>query len=328
MNITSKEIAEICGVSRGTVDRALNNRPGVSEATKQKILETASQLGYRPHFLAQSLVKGKTMSIGTVIFDINNQLFPQLINAVESRAREAGYFLNLTLTSKNPDIEQECLNHLADRKVDGIILLSVNTGAAFEQFIQRLNIPVVTFGNRVSKTVPYVWIDDRKAVRDAIAMLTAKGYEEIIYVSPPLSLRGITNVYAVEQRFAGFQDALKKAGHLQSYVISHKGYIEEIDKLLAQGGKRKAIFCTSDKYALKIWLHLKQNGVRVPEDVGLMGFDNIETLKYISPALSTISYSLETIGNRIIDCLIGQIEGRQVPPTTLVEHQIIEGESC
>ena len=149
------------------------------------------------------------MSIGAVIFDINNQLFPRLINAVESRAREAGYFLNLTLTNKNPDIEQECLNHLADRKVDGIILLSVNTGAAFEQLIQRLNIPVVTFGNRVSKTVPHVWIDDRKAVRDAIAMLTAKGYEEIIYVSPLVSSRK-TNVYAVEQRFAGFQDALKR----------------------------------------------------------------------------------------------------------------------
>lgn len=328
MSITSKEIAEMCGVSRGTVDRALNNRPGVNEATKQKVLETARQLGYRPHFLAQSLVKGKTMSIGAVIFDINNQLFPQLINAVESRAREAGYFLNLTLTSKNPDIERECLHHLADRKVDGIILLSVNTGKSFEQFIQKLNIPVVTFGNRISKTVPYVWIDDRKAVRDAIALLAAKGYEEIIYVSPPLSLRGKTNVYAIERRYAGFQDALKQDGHMTSHVISHKGYAEEIEHLLTTNGKRIAIFCTSDKYALKIWLHLKQKGIRVPEDVGLMGFDNIETLKYISPSLSTVSYSLETIGNRIIDCLIGQIEGREVPLTSLVQHQIIEGESC
>lgn len=164
MSITSKEIAEKCGVSRGTVDRALNNRSGVNEATKLKILETARELGYRPHFLARSLVKGKTMSIGAVIFDINNQLFPQLIHAVESRAREAGYFLNLTLTSKNPDIERDCLLHLADRKVDGIILLSVNAGPSFEQFIKKLNIPVVTFGNRISDTVPYVWIDDRKAV--------------------------------------------------------------------------------------------------------------------------------------------------------------------
>ncbi|WP_409341570.1 LacI family DNA-binding transcriptional regulator [Paenibacillus sp. MBLB4367] len=328
MSITSKEIAEICGVSRGTVDRALNNRPGVNEATKQKVLETARQLGYRPHFLAQSLVRGRTMSIGAVIFDINNQLFPQLIHAVESRAREAGYFLNLTLTNKNPDIEKECLHHLADRKMDGIILLSVNTGATFEQFIQKLNIPVVTFGNRISGTVPHVWIDDRKAVRDAVTLLAAKGYEEIIYVCPPLSLRGQTNVYAVEQRFAGFQDALEQASHIRSHVIDHKGYVEEIEGRLKANGRRKAIFCTSDKYALNIWLHLKKKGIRVPADAGLMGFDNIETLKYMTPSLSTVSYSLETIGNRLIDCLIGRIEGREVPPTTLVEHQIIKGESC
>lgn len=328
MNVTSKEIAEMCGVSRGTVDRALNNRPGVNEATKQRILETAQQLGYRPHFLAQSLVKGKTMTIGVVVFDINNQLFPQLISAIESRAREVGYFLILTLTGKNPDIERECLHHLADRKVDGIILLSVNKGKSFEQIIQKLNTPVVTFGNQISNAVPYVWTDDRKAVRDAITMLIAKGYEEIIYVSPPLSLRGKSNVFATEQRFAGLQDALKQTSSIHAHVIDHKRYIEEIDSLLSSNDKRKAIFCTSDKYALKIWLHLKQKGIHVPDDVGLMGYDNIETLKYISPSLSTVSYSLETIGKQIIDCLVDQIEGREVPMTTLAPYQIIEGESC
>lgn len=327
MSITSKEIAEICGVSRGTVDRALNNRPGVNEGTKRKILETAKQLGYRPHFLAQSLVKGKTMSIGAAIFDINNQLFPQLIHAIESRAREAGYFLNLTLTNKDPDIERENLQRLADRKMDGIILLSVNTGADFETFIRRLNLPIVTFGNRISPSVPHVWIDDRKAVSDAAALLISKGYEEIIYVSPPLSQRGKTNIYAVEQKFAGFQDALIRSGSVKSHVIRRKGYEEELDALLSVNSKKKAIFCTSDTYALDIWLRLKQKGIRVPEDIGLMGFDNIETLKYVTPSLSTVSYSLETIGHHLIDCLIGQIEGREVPLTTLVEHRLIEGDS-
>ncbi|MBB6732964.1 LacI family DNA-binding transcriptional regulator [Cohnella zeiphila] len=328
MSKTSQQIAEICGVSRGTVDRALNNRPGINPETKERILKVAEQLGYRPHFLAQSLVKGSTKSIGAVLFDINNRIFPQLVNAIETRASELGYFLYLTLTNKDPEKERECLQHLVDRRVDGILLLSVNKGDDFERFVSKLGVPVITFGNLVSDEIPYIWVDDRKAIRDAVKRLAALGYEEIIYVSPPMALSGRTNLYAVEQRHAGFRQAIAEAGGaLSADLILHKGYLEEIEGLLRKGSKRKVILCTSDKYALKVLLHLKKKGIRVPQDVGLMGFDNIDTLEYITPSLSTIAYSADEVGTKAVDLLVDRIAGRNVPLRTMVPHEIIEGES-
>ncbi|MCC3376145.1 LacI family DNA-binding transcriptional regulator [Cohnella sp. REN36] len=327
MSKTSQQIAEICGVSRGTVDRALNNRPGINPETKEKILQVAEQLGYRPHFLAQSLVKGSTRSIGAVLFDINNRLFPQLVNAIETRASELGYFLYLTLTNKDPEKEKDCLQHLVDRKVDGVLLLSVNKGEAFERFLGKLGVPVVTFGNLVSDDIPYVWVDDRAAIRDAVRHLAAQGYEEIIYLSPPMALAGKTNLYAVEQRYLGFEEAIAETPGLLTDIVLHKGYLEEIDALLQRGDKKKVILCTSDKYALKVLLHLKQKGIRIPQDVGLMGFDNIDTLAYISPALSTIAYSSDDVGTRAVDLLIDRIAERDVPMRTTIPHRIIQGES-
>ncbi|MBB6674867.1 LacI family DNA-binding transcriptional regulator [Cohnella nanjingensis] len=327
MSKTSQQIAEICGVSRGTVDRALNNRPGINPETKEKILQVAEQLGYRPHFLAQSLVKGSTRSIGAVLFDINNRLFPQLVNAIETRASELGYFLYLTLTNKDPEKEKDCLQHLVDRKVDGILLLSVNKGEAFEQFLGKLNVPVVTFGNLVSDGIPFVWVDDRAAIRDAVRHLAAQGYEEIIYLSPPMALAGKTNLYAVEQRYLGFEEAIAETPGLLTDIVLHKGYLEEIDALLRRGDKKKVILCTSDKYALKVLLHLKQKEIRIPQDVGLMGFDNIDTLAYISPALSTIAYSSDDVGTQAVDLLVDRIAGRDVPMRTTIPHRIVQGES-
>lgn len=328
MNMTSKEIAERCGVSRGTVDRALNDRPGIHPATKEKIIAVAQEYGYRPHFVAQSLVKGKTLSIGAVVFDLNNRLFPQLMDAMETEARKRGYFLYLTLTNKNSELELECLRHLTDRRVDGILLMSVNQGKAFTGTLERLRVPIVTFGNRVSSQYPYVWIDDRRAIEDAVRHLHGQGYERIVYVSPPLASRGQSNIYAVEQRFKGFQAAARKL-KLETAVVGEPQFAAAVDRQLAlNGGRKTAILCSSDTFALQLLVHFRQTGIRVPEDVGLMGFDNIDTLQYVTPALTTVSYSSADIGRLAVETLIRRIEGEQVPAEQLVSHRLVHGESC
>jgi len=329
MNITSKEIAELCGVSRGTVDRALNNRPGINPETKDKIMKVAEQLGYRPHFLAQSLVKGKTMSIGVVIFDINNRLFPQLIHAMDTRAREHRYFLYLALTDKDPETERECIRNLADRKVDGIVLLSVNKGKEFEKYVGQFNIPVVTIGNRVGPTIPYVWINDRKAMQDSVSFLVAKGYEEIIYVSPPIGHKESpkTNLYTMEQRLLGFKESVKRAKGVSSTIVTSKDYYAELEQLIRSSRKRKVILCTSDIYALRIMQHLKQAGVSIPGDVGLMGFDDIDTLEFVTPSLSTVSFSSNEIGRLAIDSLIQAIAGEDAEMNTVIGHRVVERQS-
>lgn len=324
MAVTTKDIARICGVSRGTVDRALNNRPNISPTTKERILKVAQELGYRPNMIARSLVKGRTMSLGVVVFDLYNQFFAQLVNALEQRARKHGYFTFVTFTGKNQMVEKECLIHLADRNVDGIIIFSVNKGEEFEEFLQSLNKPIITIGNVISEKWPFVGIDDRQGVKDAVKCIVKRGYKEIIYVCPPLRNRENTNMYALEERLSGYLEACQELGlGDKTNIIQQNDYCDALDQLLMQTKEKVAVLCSSDIYALEILMHLKKKNIRVPKDVGLMGFDNIDTLKYIITPLSTVAYPVETIANYAVDYLIRIIEGEKVPIRTYMAHTII-----
>ena len=180
MAVTTKDIAKACGISRGTVDRALNDRGRINQETKEKILRVAKEMGYRPDLLARSLVKGKTMSIGVVVFDILNRYFAQMVNSIEMKAKSKGYFVNITLQEKDPEMEIQLINSLVDRRMDGIILCPVNKGIKFTKFIESLPIPVVVIGNMVSPSVPFIGIDERKAASDATNLIVSKCYERIV----------------------------------------------------------------------------------------------------------------------------------------------------
>jgi len=143
MSITSKDIARICGVSRGTVDRALNNKPRIDPKTKEKILKVARELNYRPDLVARSLAKGETMSIGVVVFDIRNRYFAQLVNAIEKEAKKYGYLLNITLQEKDPEMEIKLIDNLVARRVDGLIICPVNKSNNFEKYLKNLKVPLI-----------------------------------------------------------------------------------------------------------------------------------------------------------------------------------------
>ncbi|MFC0329483.1 LacI family DNA-binding transcriptional regulator [Paenibacillus sepulcri] len=327
MNVTSKQIAELCGVTRGTVDRALNNRPGIRPATRAKILKVAEELGYRPHFLAQSLVKGHTKTLGIVLFDIQNQIFSQLFHAFEAEARKQGYFVYLVLSNRSKELELEYINSLLDRKVDGIALLSINEGKKFESALLKSRTPIVTFGNRISGPFPYVWLNDKQAISDAVDHLAGLGYRQLIYVSLPLRRRGEENIYVPEQRYAGLLEACGRNPDLGFKVVMSREYIAEISALYEQSRGKIAILCSSDIYALEILKWLKAQKIRVPDQVGLMGFDNIDILNYVNPALATVDYNVNEIGARLADTLIARIQGRDVPDESFIRHAIVPGES-
>ncbi|MCY9669383.1 LacI family transcriptional regulator [Paenibacillus alginolyticus] len=327
MNITSKQIAELCGVTRGTVDRALNNRPGINPETRVKILRVAEELGYRPHFLAQSLVKGHTKTLGIVLFDIHNQIFSQLFHAFEAEARKRGYIVYLVLSNRDKDLELEYINNLLDRRVDGIALLPANFNKKFESLLTRSRTPIVTFGNRLSGPFPYVWIDDKQAIRDSVAFLSSQGYRHLIYLSPPLMRKGKENIYVPEQRYLGFIEACEEISDMRHSVIAQKNYLAELEQLIEKTDGKSAILCSSDVYALEVLKWLKSRKIRVPEQIGLMGFDNIQVLKYINPSLTTVDYNVNEIGTKLADVLISQINNDEVPAETLIAHHVLQGES-
>jgi DNA-binding LacI/PurR family transcriptional regulator len=327
MKITSKQIAEICGVTRGTVDRALNNRPGISVATREKILKVTEDLGYRPHFLAQSLVKGKTKTLGIVLFDIHNRIFSQLFHSFEAEARKQGYFIYLVLSNKDKELEIEYIISLLDRKVDGIALSPINMGTKFESFLNRSNVPILSFANRLSARFPFVWIDDKQAIKEAVNHIVSKGYRTIIYLSPPLRNKGKKNIYVPEQRHKGFLEACQALPDIKYNVVTDKDYLMAIERLINEAEDKPAILCSSDIYALDILRFLKIHKIRVPEQVGVMGFDNIDILNYVNPPLTTIDFNVDEIGRRSAQLLIESIKGKDIPLRTNVAYTIIDRDS-
>ena len=327
MSVTVEDIAKACNVSRGTVDRALNNKPRISAETKEKIIRVSKEMGYRPDLLARSLVKGRTMSIGVVVFDIKNRFFAQLLNSIETEARRRNYFVNITLQEEDPELEIQLINSLVDRRTDGIIICPVNKGEKFSKYIKELPIPVMVIGNVISPGIPYIGIDDCKAAKDATKLVISKDYERIVFVCPPLENKNKENIYSHEQRLIGFQEVMRAHENIEHGVINHWNFLSSIEELLKNNSKKTALFCSGDTFALDIIKHLRKSGRKVPQDIGIMGFDGIDTLEYVTPTLATVFYPVEKIGVKAVENLINLIEGKSIDNYIQMQHEVICGES-
>lgn len=327
MSVTTKDIARICGISRGTVDRALNNKGRINTDTKERILRVAEELGYKPDLLARSLSTGHTMTIGVIVFDIRNRYFAQLVNAMEMEARKNGFFLNICLQEKDPETEIELIDSLVGRRVDGIIMCPVNKGDAFTSIVASQPIPVITVGNKISDDIPYVGIDESKAAFSAVEHILSKGYQEIVFVCPPLHDRETENIYAHEERYNGYREALKKYPDIKSFVIRRWDYLLKVEEIFTNSKNRVAFFCSGDTYALEIIKLFRKKGIRIPEDAGLMGFDNVDTLEYVVPELATISVPLREIGESSVKLLIDRINGDIAAKNLILPYQLIAGKS-
>ena len=327
MNIGIKQLADIAGVSIGTVDRALHNRSGIDPVTKDRILSVARELHYRPHYLARSLANGASMTLGVVVYDLKNFFFSELVEVIEAKARALNYYVYLMLSHKDLEQEIESLDHLRGLNVDGIIMVPINWGSSFDRYLRGLDCPIVTISNRISKNWPWVGIDDYAAMGDAVRYLAAKGYERIVYVSPNVAGACARNLSSADQRLLGYQNALRENPALGGPVAVDSDEVRGILELMGDFRAQKTcVLCSADIQALDVLNVLKQNGIRIPQDVGLMGCDNIDVLDYIAPRLTTIAFSIKDIGSRAFDCMIGQIDGGPAESVVLT-HTIVDGES-
>ena len=327
LRVTTKEIARVCRVSVGTVDRALNNREGINRDTRERVLAAAAQLGYHPHLLARGLVTGSTKTIGVVALTLHNPFFSELVEVIQRKARSAGYYVFLMLNEFDPQEEQASLERLQALNVDGIILVPVNRGTFFTAYLKRLATPVVTISNRVSRDVPWVGIDEHAAVRDSARFAMAKGYQKIVFVTQSRGPNIAPLLYVDEERVRGYRDALREAGwgHPPE-IYSDTEITQTIDRNHGVFAARTCLLCTCDAVALDILNMLKKHRVAIPDRVGLMGFDNLDELKYVSPRLTTVSYPIEAMGELAFDGLMEQIAGTPAQSHTLA-HEIIPGES-
>ena len=305
MAITTKDLAQLCGVSRTTIHRALNGTGRIKPETKEMILQVAKEHGYRPDLLATGLAKGQTYNIGVVVLDVKNRYFAQMLSTISTEAYARGYGVNITLHGGDAGTEREQLTRLADYRVDGIILSSVNEGEAYRTFLESLHRPIVS---------------------------AEKGYERIVFVCPPLDTKNRQNLYVHKERLLGYEEEMKRYPALRPECILSWEYLQKVDAILKEG-KRTAFVCTADEYALEIMKDQKRAKRKAPVDYGITGFDNIDTLAYVTPQLSTISNVVDEVAKSAVEMLFALIDAEpEVEQITgdsqrILPHRYLEGET-
>ena len=178
LKITTSQIAKICGVSQGTVDRALNGRPDIKAETKQKILDVARQYGYREYIdTTPDQIVGQ---IGIIIFNLNNEYFSELVTELEYALRKIKFGATIMMSHYDKQYEIECIRNLYNIGVDGIVLCSINSGVEFENYLKLFDIPIVAVGNKVG-SLPYVGIDDFTAMKEMTEKILKDKPENIIF---------------------------------------------------------------------------------------------------------------------------------------------------
>lgn len=325
MAVTIKDLARICGVSVGTVDRALRGRAEISPKTRERILAAAREHGYTPNIVARNLRTRRTWEIGLVVHDLENEFFAELVNAVQETAWLKGFFLQIAVSRRQRARERSALEHMAARNVDGILLFPTSTDPGFDDFLRGLGRPIVTIANRVSPAWPFVGLKDRAIMREAAREILRRGYRRLVFVGPFDAFPERINLYEIEERWAGLQEAVRETPGAGTLLLSRADYVERI-RALDLAETRTAIVCASDIFALEVLRDLRSRSLSIPAAAGLMGFDAIDALRYVTPSLSTVAYPIQRMGEIAFSLLTEPRSGDGIPSVEL-EPRIVWGES-
>ncbi|WOC32652.1 LacI family DNA-binding transcriptional regulator [Caproicibacterium argilliputei] len=264
------------------------------------------------------------LHIGAVLPNLRSNFLSRLMNALILQAEQNRCRVQIALHDKDPQQEYRLIRRMAAERPDALLLCPINQGARFEQFLKRLAIPTAAVGNYISPDFPFISSDEKQAAVDAVALLAAKGYRKLVFVCPQLAVRAHENIHTHEQRTYGFIEATHKQ-NLEAIIVGTADFLTELDMVLQNGGPRTAILASGDTCALQVMQHLQKKGLRVPADIGVMGFGNIDALQYIHPSLATVSRDLEAAGRASADVLQALMENRPAAAETLLPCHVIDG---
>jgi len=332
---TIKDIAKVAGVSHTTVYRAINDKPRISQSTKERIISIARELNYQPNVLAQSLVLGRTKTLGLVITTIVNPFYPELARGIEDTARSLGYSIILCSTNFDPLLEKQYIDMLRSRGVDGIIFTSAHIHDPNITSLVEDRFPLILVNRRVHgdplmDSIDYVVVENAKGGFLAVEHLIRMGHERIGVIS------GASDSSAAVERLGGARRAFIEYGLnpasllvLEGDFLKPSGY-EAAKKFLAMRDSPSAIFGVNDYMALGALEAILDSGLRVPEDVALIGFNDIEFSSLKTVELSTIGQKKYEMGSIAVHTLIERIEkgdGDRARQITL-EPELIVRKSC
>jgi len=322
--MTKKEIALACGVSRITLDRVLNNQPGVGDQKRAEILAFLEKNGYRENKLAQALVRGRSHSFGIIVFDLDNSFYAQLVNAFQLAAQEAGYVSYIMLSNKNPQREKALLEDLLARRVEGIVLNSVVNEPDYGAYLHGQDTPILTVMNQVNDSLPFLGFDERDSMRELVHFALQKGYRRFFYICPPLSRAGCSNMDSLLRRKQGFDDEMTACPNVEHTTLDNMEYLDTLLRVDFSKGERICILCTSDIYAVEIHRALLERGLEVPRDYAIAGYDNIPLLHSFHPRMTTVSLHISELGKTAARLLVDAAGGKALPGKTRMPHTLMK----
>jgi len=323
--VTAVDVARHAGVSTASVSRVLNDRAHVRSELRQRVLNAAEELGYLPHAAGRALASEKTQTIGAVVPTVENQTFGVCVSAVQQRLDDSGYTLLLAESGYDLARETRQVRNLLTRGVDGLILVGGEHAPQVYEWLSAKEVPYVeTFILSGDPAHPCVGFDNRAAARRLAEYLLDLGHRRFGVIA------GLTrNNDRAAERVAGFRDALAARG----VALAREHLIERPYKIfdgqlalraLMHGQQAPtAILCGNDLLAFGALAEAHAGGVRVPRDLSVAGFDDIEFAAHVIPPLTTMQVPAAEIGWRAADYLLGAIGGATVPPVSEVHVALI-----
>lgn len=333
--MTIKDIARACGVSVSTVSRVLNNRPDVSDDVRGKVLRAVEDSGYIPNNSARDLVRSRSDAIGVIVRGMGNLFFADMLKTVSREIETSGYTMVLHFIDSDADEVKAGAILEREKKLRGLIFL----GGRFDYTPAELalvGVPYVCcsftncFGSLKEEDYASVSIDDYMTAYKAVEKLIELGHRRIAAVVPSCSDRSIS-----ELRYNGYLAALREHGiDFDSRRLVETGgcfgMAETYDgarRLVESGADFTALFALSDTTAIAAMKALEDHGVRIPEDVSVIGIDGLSVSEYVSPTLTTMIQPAEEMGRESVRILLDILEGREKPRHLLLPARLRQGAS-
>lgn len=297
-----KDVAKRAGVSITTVSHVLNRTRRVSPETRQRVLEAIRELNYYKDAHARRLARGRSDFFGLIVSDIGNPFFPELIKAFENAALEKGFDLLLCNTNYQPERTEAAVRKMIENKVRGVAVMTSELGESLAEDLAANHVAVIFLDlGSVRKYMSNIRVDYSQGISEAIDHLHSLGHKEYAFIAGPQTLRS-----AVARRNA-FIDALTHWGLPSDRTVegNHKvdGGMRAARTLLAESPLPTAILCSNDLTAIGTMKALAEAGVRVPEDVSVVGFDDIDFARLAYPPLTTVNLSRDRLGKLAFEAL-------------------------
>lgn len=326
---TIKDVAKLAGVSASTVSRTLSNRIFVEEETRQKVLMAVEELNYKPSIMAKGLREGKTYTIALLVPDINSLFYPMIMKSIEKYATQKGYSVILCNNNESIEWEKKNLYMLGSRGIDGILCMSVEDDISHLVRFQKANkVPVVLMNRDFLEDVSCISVDNEYGGYLMVKYLLDMGHRKIAGMFGDFS----------RQRFRARYDGCKRAmeeykvENYKKYFIYDVNTIEEAYRCTQESLLRKdrptAFFASLDILAIGIYSGIRKSGLEIPQDVSVVGYDNIFMTQYMTPPLTTYNAPIDELAKKSVECLIDQIEDRKPCERIIMKGNLIERKSA